>query len=123
MFQLISDELTRSDNPRPSHSDASHAREKIHQFVNAVVTQSRERGFRPPVFLRGCDVLDESHVGFVSDGSIAVGRNGLFLYATWIQGNSNAGHLYGTELTIEEKLAIVEFLKTSPHVGGVANVK
>ena len=123
MFQQISDERTRSDHPRPSHSDANHAREKIHKFVNAVVTQSRERGFRPPVFLRGCDVLDETRVGFVSDGSAPVGRNGLFLYATWIQGNSNAGHLYGTELTSEEKLAIVEFLKTSPTVGGVANVK
>ena len=123
MFSLISQEMSRSDNPRPSQSDASSVREKIHNFVNAVVTQSRERGYRPPVFLRGCDVLDETRVGFVSDGSMAVGRNGLFLYATFIQGNSNAGHLYGTELSQVEKLAIVEFLKTSLNAGGVANVK
>jgi hypothetical protein len=123
MFDLISKEMNSSDNPHPSQSDANQARGQIHKLVNAVVTQSRQRGMRPPVFLRGCDVLDETHVGFVSDGSVTVGRNGLFLYATFVQGNSNAGHLYGTELTKEQKLAIIEFLKTSPKAGGVANVK
>ena len=123
MFTLLSEELASSDRPRPSQADANSAREKIHKFVHAVVTQSRQRAVRPPVFLRGCDVLDATNVGFVSDGSVAVGRNGLFLYATFIQGNSNAGHLYGTELTQEQKLAIIEFLKSTPKSGGVTNVK
>lgn len=123
MFDQISAEMASSDRPRPSQSDANGVRDSLHQFVHAVVTESRERGVRPPVFLRGCDVLDEANVGFVADGSIPVGRNGLFLYATFIQGNSNAGHLYGTELSKVQKLALVEYLKTTPNAGGVANGK
>ena len=127
MFERLAQELTSLDRPRPSQSDSNAAREKIHKFVQAVVTEARGSGARPPVFLRGSDVLDEANVGFVSDGSIPVGRNGLFLYATFIQGNSNAGHLYGTELSKEQKIAIVEYLKTTAtsgtSSGGVSNVK
>ncbi|MDX1929758.1 MAG: hypothetical protein SFV81_24745 [Pirellulaceae bacterium] len=123
LFEALTDELATTARPRPSQADANKARERTHKFVQAVVAQARERGVRPPVFLRGCDVLDATNVGFVADGSVPVGRNGLFLYATFIQGNSNAGHLWGTELTKEQKVAIVEFLKSIPKSSGVTNVK
>lgn len=93
-------------------------------------------GDRPRVFYRGYDVFDQTKVGFVSDvarfaddgrskddpenprkffkfdtqekpgGSTPRDRN---------EGNSNAGHEgpeYGTALSVQEKEAIVEYLKT-----------
>jgi hypothetical protein len=33
-------------------------------------------------------------------------------YDTAEAGNSNAGHLWGTELSADEKKALIEFLKT-----------
>ena len=35
-----------------------------------------------------------------------------FPYDTRLSGNSNAGHLYGTELTAAQKKALIEYLKT-----------
>ncbi|MCA1994001.1 MAG: cytochrome c [Coleofasciculus sp. S288] len=65
---------------------------------------------RPSVFYRGYDVYDTEKVGFVSDGTQAekVG----FKYDTSVQGNSNQGHVYGTELPSEDKKALIEYLKT-----------
>ena len=37
---------------------------------------------------------------------------GLFVLDTTLPGNSNRGHLYGTDLTDEEKEQLIEFLKT-----------
>lgn len=69
---------------------------------------------RPKLFYRGYDVYDPQRVGFVSD---VAGENGrkFFLFDTSLPGNGNLGHEgreYGTELSGEEKDAIVEFLKT-----------
>ena len=36
----------------------------------------------------------------------------LFEFDTTVLGNSNRGHLYGTDLTNEEKELLIEFLKT-----------
>ncbi len=94
---------------------------------------------RPKVFYRGYDVIDQIKLGFVSD---VPQENGVkfFRYETqcpdascagepnaenrhddnvcapgrWA-GNSNRGHEgpdYGTELSAEQKDAIVEYLKT-----------
>lgn len=90
---------------------------------------------RPKVFYRGYDVIDQRNLGFVSDVSA---ENGVafFRYETqcvgpqcgpvkasdstvcepgpWA-GNSNSGHdgrAYGTELSSDQKDAIVEYLKT-----------
>jgi hypothetical protein len=65
---------------------------------------------RRATFYRGYDVYDPSRVGFVSDGEVAK-RMG-FPYDTSLPGNSNAGHLYGTELTAAQKKALIEYLKT-----------
>jgi hypothetical protein len=72
------------------------------------------RDKRPKVFYRGYDVYDPVKVGFVS----YVGEeNGLpyFKFKTEVEGNSNKGHegpRYGTELSPQEKAALVEYLKT-----------
>jgi hypothetical protein len=65
---------------------------------------------RPKVFYRGYDLLDAQRVGFVSDGPEAQ-RIG-FRYDTSVLGNSNAGHLWGTTLSAEDKRAMIEYLKT-----------
>ena len=66
---------------------------------------------RPAVFYRGYELYDGDNVGFVSDLPAARGRE-FFLYDTSVRGNSNSGHLWGTELSDEEKAALLEFLKT-----------
>lgn len=65
---------------------------------------------RRSTFYRGYDVYDPARVGFTSDGD-AASRAGA-LYDTNRPGNSNGGHLYGTQLTPAEKQALVEYLKT-----------
>jgi len=66
---------------------------------------------RPRVFYRGNDIYDSENVGFVSD----VADRRFFRFDTGVLGNSNAGHEgkeYGTELSAEEKRALIEYLKT-----------
>ncbi|MFS0518666.1 c-type cytochrome [Nostoc sp. UIC 10607] len=65
---------------------------------------------RPKKFYRGYDVIDRAKVGFVSDVG---GENGkkYFKFDTTKAGNSNSGHLYGTDLPTEDKDALVEYMK------------
>jgi hypothetical protein len=65
---------------------------------------------RATTFLRGYDVYDPVRVGFVSSGPEAE-RHG-FRYDTSLRGNSNQGHVYGVELSDEQKRALIEYLKT-----------
>lgn len=66
---------------------------------------------RPQVFYRGYDVFDQENVGFIST---VVQEKGTpyFKFDTTVPGNSNRGHLYGTNLSSEDKAALVEYLKT-----------
>jgi hypothetical protein len=66
---------------------------------------------RPQVFYRGYDVFDQENVGFIST---VVQEKGTpyFKFDTTVLGNSNRGHLYGTNLSSEDKAALVEYLKT-----------
>jgi hypothetical protein len=64
---------------------------------------------RPKQFYRGYDVYDPKDVGFISSGPDAE-REG-FLIDTTKRGESNAGHVFGTELTEDEKSALIEYLK------------
>ena len=70
---------------------------------------------RPSTFHRGNDIYDQINVGFVStEPQDAEGRK-FFLYDTSIPGNGNQGHEgpeYGTDLSQEEKDALLEHLKT-----------
>jgi mono/diheme cytochrome c family protein len=65
---------------------------------------------RPKQFWRGYDVYDPAKVGFVSSGADAE-RAGTF-FETSRPGNSNAGHLYGTDLPAASKRSLIEYLKT-----------
>lgn len=59
---------------------------------------------RPTQFFRGCDTFDPEKVGF------ACGFGALF--DTRERGNGNGGHLYGTDLPLDQRLALIEYLKT-----------
>jgi hypothetical protein len=65
---------------------------------------------RPKRFYRGYDVFDPAKVGFVSNVPQENGKQ-FFEYDTGRPGNSNSGHLYGTNLPPADKDAIVEYLK------------
>lgn len=69
---------------------------------------------RTPVFYRGDDLYDFDNVGFKCDRSSRGGR-AFFRYDTKLEGNRNVGHEgkeYGTELSGDEKNALIEYLKT-----------
>ena len=61
---------------------------------------------RPAKFYKGYEVYDPVKVGFVSDQPTS------YELDTTVAGNSNEGHLYGTQLTDDEKWDLIEFLKT-----------
>jgi len=65
---------------------------------------------RPAEFYRAYDVYDWEDVGFVSSGPDAV-REGV-RFDTRLRGNTNAGHLYGRQLTREQREDLIEYLKT-----------
>jgi mono/diheme cytochrome c family protein len=65
---------------------------------------------RPRVFYRGSDEYDFGAVGFISTGAAAE-RSG-FRFDTSVPGNGNGGHEYGTNLSPEDKDALIEYLKT-----------
>ncbi len=65
---------------------------------------------RPQQFSRGYDVYDKERVGFISDTPEAK-REGS-PYNTTLPGNGNGGHVYGTNLSDEEKQDLVEYMKT-----------
>jgi hypothetical protein len=65
---------------------------------------------RPKLFWRGYDVYDQEKLGFVSSGAEA--EKSGFRYDTNVVGNSNQGHLWGTDLSPDDKKALIEFLKT-----------
>lgn len=65
---------------------------------------------RPKVFYRGYNVFDAKDVGFIWQGEEAQ-REGS-RYDTAVVGNSNQGHLWGTQLPAQDKDALVEYMKT-----------
>jgi hypothetical protein len=65
---------------------------------------------RTKVFWRGLDVYDPVAMGFVSSGPEAQRRGTR--YDTAVIGNSNQGHLWGTDLKPDQKRALIEYLKT-----------
>ena len=68
---------------------------------------------RPKVFYRGYDVYDQNKVGFVTNVE-KEGTHTFFRFDTSLPGNSNQGHegpRYGTTLSSEDKVALIEYLK------------
>ena len=62
---------------------------------------------RPAKFMVGDGVFDPRDVGFKSEEN---GSN--FIFDTSRIGNSNSGHSFGVDLSDEEKLALIEYLKS-----------
>lgn len=77
---------------------------------------------RPTTFVRGNINYDKEHVGFSWDASKpedvkptnypAGATPHVYPYNTALRGQSNVGHTYGSDLSDEEKTALLEFLKT-----------
>jgi hypothetical protein len=65
---------------------------------------------RPDVFYRAYDVYDWGRVGFVAEGPDAA-REGV-RFDTHLRGNGNGGHVYGRELSVTDREALLEYLKT-----------
>jgi hypothetical protein len=66
---------------------------------------------RPASFYRGNNLLNTQDIGFVSDLAQEKGLH-FVLFDTRQPGKGNAGHLYGTGLSDQDKKAILEYLKT-----------
>ncbi|MDA0364422.1 MAG: cytochrome c [Chloroflexi bacterium] len=65
---------------------------------------------RPTAFCRGSDLYDYQRVGFVADG--AESECTEFWFDTTLVGNGKEGHEYGTNLSADQKRALLEYLKT-----------
>ena len=65
---------------------------------------------RPVTFSRGSDVVDGQKGGFVSPPCTEVDEGVCF--DTRLPGNSNAGHVYGTGLTPDQKADLLAYLLT-----------
>jgi len=66
---------------------------------------------RPTTFYRGNNLLNTQDIGFVSDLAQEKGLH-FVRFDTRQPGKGNAGHLYGTGLSDQDKKAILEYLKT-----------
>ena len=66
---------------------------------------------RPARFYRAYDVYDWQGVGFVVER--ARGREaGRRCSTRRVRGNGNGGHTYGSELSVPDREALLEYLKT-----------
>ncbi len=63
---------------------------------------------RPKTFYIGNWEFNPDIVGYDTKAQ----SPGAFLFDTTIRGNSNAGHLYGTDMTEDDRKALIEYLKT-----------
>jgi mono/diheme cytochrome c family protein len=66
---------------------------------------------RPTTFFRGNDTYDQAGVGYVSTVA-SEGATTFMTFDTHRAGNSNAGHEYGTQLSEDDRNALLEYLKT-----------
>jgi mono/diheme cytochrome c family protein len=70
-------------------------------------------GERPKAFVRGTDLLDPIHGGFIAPVcDPRTPTRGQFCYDTTLPGNDNGGHLYGTDLPGNEKADLLAYLLT-----------
>ncbi|EWH02365.1 hypothetical protein [Halomonas sp. BC04] len=68
---------------------------------------------RPEAFVRGLDVLDEEKGGFVApDCTPGEPLENGFCFDTSQPGNGRQGHVYGTELTAQERSDLLDYLLT-----------
>ena len=66
--------------------------------------------YRPKSFYRGYDVYDKKNMGFITSGPEAEKAGSLF--DTSLKGNGKGGHLWGVNLTNDQKWDLIEYMKT-----------
>ena len=69
---------------------------------------------RPKAFVRGTEVLDSDRGGFVApecDPNLPPPPD-VFCFDTQLPGNSNSGHVYGTDLNLKDKSDLLAYLLT-----------
>ncbi len=62
---------------------------------------------RPVVFQTGSREFDPKKVGYIYDGT----NGGSFQFDTTKDGNHNTGHTFGTDLSDDERMDLIEYLK------------
>lgn len=78
-----------------------------------LLTPEAQRNNGQTTFYAGHGVYDSENMGFRTDVDAINGRPS-FLFDTTLPGNGNQGHTgerYGTELSDEDKRALIEYLK------------
>jgi len=55
---------------------------------------------------------DNPHLDPRYEADMKAEMPGAFLFDTTVRGNSNAGHVYGTDITEDDRKALIEYLKT-----------
>lgn len=82
--------------------------------ANSGAPANASGAWRPETFHVGSRVFDPAKVGFRTDRDApgAVFEFNVRVDGVEVLGNSNAGHTYGTALEEDERLALIEFLKS-----------
>jgi hypothetical protein len=120
--RFIDDQLSALFDPPPAPGGPAYESRVLHgiwatapYLHNSSVPNLWEL-LKPPAehttsFMVGSRVFDPKNVGYDTEHSPF--KNGLFVVdPANANGNGNGGHVYGTDLTEEQRWAIVEFLKT-----------
>ena len=84
----------------------------LHNGSVPTVRQLLDPSQRPAKFYVGNDLIATDDLGFEWKDPKQPGRRDFVHYDTTKPGNSNAGHLYGTNLSNADKNALLEYMKT-----------
>lgn len=119
----------RASAPTSSPGQLRTELDALKPLVDKVIATARERGFRPPLFYRGSNILatrpldldspdterERRLVGFVHTSAGLDDRQLAMPYITFVRGNGNRGHEgpdFGTDLNDRQRRSLVEYLKT-----------
>jgi hypothetical protein len=67
---------------------------------------------RPATFSVNSVRYGQTNIGYINEASFSEDNVNSFTFDTNVEGNKNVGHPWGTTWTKEDKLALIEFLKT-----------
>ena len=111
-YERLLKQFSTAGGPSFSRTQIVSGLAPLKPAVDRLIEGARLLQKRPPMFYRGSDELDLRHGGFAHTSDSLHPSSIAVPYITFIKGNSNAGHLYGTQLSDDEKRALIEYLKT-----------
>ncbi len=112
-FQQLRDSFSRLPLGSEPLGNVAARLSQLTSLVDSTIAIARAKKRRPPMFYRGYDVLDPERTGFIHDSRAVAGRRFSVPYMTAVQGNSNQGHLWGTNISSDEdKNALIEYLRS-----------